>query len=188
MANFRTSDYKNKTDDYMTPTSALRAIQEYLPKNGIVWEPFYGDGKSGQYLKELGVQVVHKNKDFFTWKPRKFDFLVSNPPFSKKKKVLERLKELGKPFIMIMPASTLHTKYMHEMYGQVPGELQLLVPKRRLQFIRLNEDGEPVPNQANRCNFECFYFCWKMHLPNDIVFLQTTGTEEEEEEVEENSK
>ena len=32
-------------------------------------------------------------------------------------------------------------------------------------------NGVVNENQKNRCNFDCFYYCWKMNLPRDIVWL-----------------
>jgi hypothetical protein len=43
----------------MTPKYAWENIKDLIPKNKIIWEPFYGDGKSGDYLKELGFNVIH---------------------------------------------------------------------------------------------------------------------------------
>ena len=46
-------------------------------------------------LQSLGFKVVHECVDFF--ENNLGDIVVSNPPFSKKAKVLERLVELQKP-------------------------------------------------------------------------------------------
>jgi len=54
-----------KHDDYMTPKYAWENIQKFIPKDKIIWEAFYGDGKSGNYLKELGFNVIHEPFDFF---------------------------------------------------------------------------------------------------------------------------
>ena len=44
-------------DDYMTPKHAWEAIKDYIPRDKVIWEAFYGDGKSGKYLEELGFSV-----------------------------------------------------------------------------------------------------------------------------------
>ena len=56
----------------------------------IIWEAFYGDGKSGDYLTYLGLNVIHEDIDFF--ESDEGDIIVSNSPFSKKKEVFTRLK------------------------------------------------------------------------------------------------
>ena len=92
----------------MTPKSAWEEIHQLIPKGKVIWEAFYGDGNSGTYLRELGFEeVIHEPINFFEHDLG--DLVVSNPPFSLKKQVLERLVSLDKPFILLMPIATLAT-------------------------------------------------------------------------------
>ena len=50
----------------MTPKYAWENIKQYIPNNKIIWEPFYGDGKSGDNLKELGFNVIHAKPELRT--------------------------------------------------------------------------------------------------------------------------
>jgi hypothetical protein len=151
-------------DDYMTPKSAWEAITDYIPKDKVIWEPFYGNGDSGRFLREIGCgNVIHEPEDFF--ENNKGDIVVSNPPFSMKKEVLERLVQLQKPFILIMPSSTISYKYTRDI---LKDDIQIIIPKRRIQFLKL-ENG--TLDQVGRCNFDCFYFCYKIGLPRDIIYL-----------------
>jgi hypothetical protein len=102
MAGFHTKTFL-KHDDYMTPKYAWENIKDYIPKDKVIWEAFYGDGKSGEYLRELGFNVIHNDNDFF--ESNEGDIIVSNPPFSDKNKTINRLKELDKPFIMIITST-----------------------------------------------------------------------------------
>ena len=95
-----------KHDDYMSPRYVWEDIKKYIPNDKVIWECFYGDGQSGKDLEDMGYEVIHEPIDFF--ENNKGDILVSNPPFSKKKQVYSRLKEIGKPFIMISSSSTLN--------------------------------------------------------------------------------
>ena len=52
-------------DDYMTPKYAWENIIDYIPHDKVIWEAFYGDGKSGSYLKDMGYNVIHEKIDFF---------------------------------------------------------------------------------------------------------------------------
>ena len=54
-----------KHDDYMTPYTAWADVCEYLPKDRKVWEAFQGDGTSATFLRQLGLDVVCENVDFF---------------------------------------------------------------------------------------------------------------------------
>jgi len=164
MAGFHTKTFTIH-DDYMTPKYAWENIQHLIPKDKQIWEAFYGDGTSGSYLKELGFDVIHDKVDFF--ENNLGDILVSNPPFSKSKMVFQRLAELDKPFIMIMPASKICTSYVRENFKNK--KLQIIIPRKRIHFIKL-EDGKPVESKSS-CNFDCFYYCYKMGYENDIIWL-----------------
>jgi hypothetical protein len=155
-----------KHDDYMTPKYAWENIKQFIPKDKIIWEAFYGDGKSGEYLKELGFNVIHEEIDFF--ENNKGDIIVTNSPFSKTKEILKRLKQLDKPFILILPSSKINTSYFREWKDK---KIQIIIPRKRIQFEKLI-NGEKPKKSKNACNFDCFYYCYKMHLPNDIVWLE----------------
>lgn len=162
MAGFHTKTFI-KHDDYMTPLSAWDNIKDYIPKDKVIWEAFYGDGKSGEHLKDLGFNVIHEEIDFFD--NDKGDIIVSNPPFSKSKDILIRLKELDKPFILILPSSKINTSYIRENFKDTEDPLQIIIPRKRIQFIK---NGN---NMENKCNFDCFYYCYKIGLEKDILWL-----------------
>jgi hypothetical protein len=167
MAGFHTKTFQ-KHDDYMTPRYAWENIAHLIPKDKVVWEAFYGDGKSGDYLRELGFEVIHEEIDFFT--ENRGDLIVSNPPFSKSKEVLARLVELNKPFIVIFPASKVTTQYVRNLFKNSEDKLQLVIPRKRIHFQK-QIDGKTPEGWKNACNFDCFYYCWKMGLPRDLLWL-----------------
>lgn len=146
------------SDNYETPKYAFEQIKKYIPKDKVIWEPFYLNAKSGIHLTDLGFKVIHENLDFFE---NDFgDIVVSNPPFSRKGAVIDRLVELKKPFMLLMPDTTLTTQCMRALRD----ELQIIVPPKRVQFIR---DGI----QTKNVSFGCLWYCWKMNLPRDLIFV-----------------
>jgi hypothetical protein len=161
MAGFHTKTFIIH-DDYMTPKYAWENIKHIIPKDKVIWEAFYGDGKSGTFLEEMGFNVIHKEVDFF--ENNLGEVVISNPPFSKAKEVLKRLKELDKPFILILPSSKINTQYVRENYKNQG--LQIIIPRKRIQFIKNGNELQ------NKCNFDCFYYCYKMDLPKDIIWLE----------------
>ena len=167
MAGFHTKTFL-KHDDYMTPDYAWKNVKEFIPKGKVVWEPFFGDGTSGHILTELGFRVIHTDDDFF--KSDKGEIIVSNPPFSKKQEVFTRLKELGKPFMMICPSAMIHAQYFRKLFADDENPIQIIIPRTRIQFQILVKGEIPVDFKSC-CNFDCFYYCWKMNLPRDIVWL-----------------
>ena len=49
--------------------------------------------------------------------------------------------------------------------------LQLIIPIKRIHFEKQIE-GKTPENWKNACNFDCFYYCYKIGLENDIVWLE----------------
>ena len=162
MAGFCTKTFI-KHDDYMTPKYAWENIKQYIPKDKVIWEAFYGDGTSGNHLEDLGFEVIHKEVDFF--ENNLGDIIVSNPPFSKCKEIMPRLKELDKPFILILPSSKINTQYFRENFKNSESKLQIIIPRKRMQLIKNGDELQ------NKCNFDCFYYCYKLDLPRDIIWL-----------------
>jgi len=152
----------------MTPFSAWEAIKDYIPNDKVIWEAFYGDGTSGKHLEDLGFEVIHKDVDFFT--NDLGEVIVSNPPFSQTKEVLERLVELDKPFIMIMPSSKINTQYFRKLFSDNENPIQIIIPRKRIHFQKL-VDGKIPEGWKDACNFDCFYYCYKIGLARDIVWL-----------------
>ena len=165
MAGFHTKTFL-KHDDYMTPKYAWENIKQYIPQDKIIWEAFYGDGASGTYLEEMGFNVIHEPIDFF--EEDRGDIIVSNPPFSHSKTIMDRLLVLDKPFILILPASKICTSYMRKWKDK---GLQIIIPRKRINFIKKIDGVEPE-NWASACNFDCFYYCYKIGLDSDIIWLE----------------
>lgn len=90
MACFHDSPKFEINEEYMTRKSAWEDIKEFIPTDKTIWECFYGNGQSGEYLRQLGFEVIHEPIDFF--ENNKGDIIVSNPPFSNKDKVFQRLQ------------------------------------------------------------------------------------------------
>ena len=157
-----------KHDDYMTPKYAWEDIKEYIPKDKVIWEAFYGDGESGKYLTELGFNTIHEEIDFF--ENDKGDIVVSNPPFSKCKEIFARLVQLDKPFILLLPSSKINTQYFRKLFSNNKDKIQIIIPKKRIHFTK-KIDGKTPEKWKNACNFDCFYYCWKIGLENDITWL-----------------
>ena len=167
MASFHTKTF-TKHDDYSTPKYAWEDIVQYIPKDKLIWEAFYGNGDSGRYLTELGFDVIHENIDFY--ENNLGDIIISNPPFSDCKNVMKRLAELDKPFILIMPSSKINTLYFRENF--MNKKIQIIIPKKRIQFIKLVDRVVPE-NYKSVCNFDCFYYCYKINLKDSITWLDT---------------
>ena len=149
----------------MTPKSAWDNIKHLIPKDKVIWEAFYGDGKSGTYLEELGFEVIHEPVDFF--ENDLGEIIVSNGPYSLSKEIMDRLLVLDKPFILIFPASKICTSYFRKWKDK---GIQIIIPRKRIHFEK-QIDGKKPEGWKNACNFDCFYYCYKIGLDSDIVWL-----------------
>ena len=69
----------------MTPKYVFEEIKEYIPRGKTIWMPFYGDGKAGQHMKELGFDVIHQPEDF--WSNDHGKIVVDNDGLHSKKTV-----------------------------------------------------------------------------------------------------
>lgn len=151
------------TDNYATDKVGWELIQDYIPKDKKIWSPFYCDGKMKDYFEEMGYDIYHKDEDFFSYEPDEYDMIVDNPPFSKFKEVCSRLKELDKPFILILFPKVFLLKWFQDLFAE---ELQIIIPKKRPTFTHLTNG-----KQGYTPPYGTFYFCWKMKLDKDLIFL-----------------
>jgi hypothetical protein len=159
------SKYFKKNDEYFTSLDTWKLIVPFIPKDFIIWECFYSkNSKSANYLRELGFDVISENIDFYTYNLG--NIIISNPPFSDLKKIMKRLYEIDKCFILIVPISKICCKYMKIFKNK----LQIIIPPKRINFIKCDLNGNII-KQPNSCNFDSIYLCYKINLDSDIVFL-----------------
>jgi hypothetical protein len=162
--NFENKFFK-KNDEYFTFFETWKLIVPFIPKGNVLWEPFYSSfSKSAEYLRELNFDVISEDVDFYKYNLG--NIIVTNPPFSDLKKIMLRLNYLDKCFILIVPISKLCCKYM----SPFKGKLQIIIPKKRINFIKCDENGQII-KQKNSCNFDSIFLCYKINLSSDIVFL-----------------
>jgi len=150
------------SDNYITNKEDWEKIKEYIPKDKVIWSPFYCDGKQKEYFKDMGFDIIHEDKDFFSYTPD-YDIMIDNPPFSKKKEILQKLKEIDKPFILIIPSVMLCYKYFQDYFKN---DLQMIVTYNRIKFRHINST-----NKNYTPPYASFYFCYKMNLPKDLIFI-----------------
>ena len=150
------------TDNYATDKIGWELIKDFIQTDKKIWAPFYCDGKQKEYFAEMGFDIIHDDKDFFTYTPE-YDLIVDNPPFSKWFEVCYRLKELDKPFILISFPKCFLTKKFQNLFKD---HLQLIIPNNRPTFTHLTN-----PKYGYTPPFGVWYFCYKMNLPKDLNFI-----------------
>ena len=157
-----------KLNDYETPKYAWDEIITFIPRDKKIYEPFYLNGSSGNYLKSKGLDVIHEDADFYAnAKDLEYDYILSNPPFQGCKKLFTFLKELNKPFVLLLPSVKIHTRYFAEFFKDE--ELQIIIPRRRIHFIKFT-NGKAIENWKKGTPYDCQWFCWKMNLPKSVNY------------------
>ena len=151
-------------DQYNTTPEIWEMIAHLIPKDKILFEAFLKDNwssKSAIILRDMGFNVVgNPTIDFFGELPE-YDIIVSNPPYSMKKKIFQRLAVLDKPFILILPISTISKQFVKVLERD---KVQMIIPSKRMQF-------EKAGVELSRCWFDTCFLCYKMNLERDITFI-----------------
>mgnify|MGYP003124686725 CR=1 FL=1 len=155
-----------KNDNYSTPIEYLKAILPYIPKNLTINDPFYFNGLVKKNWKMLGVDIIHKDEDFFKIeKDDKKEIYVSNPPFSILNKVLKHLFYLDKPFILLIPLSKIARIKIQRILRRHNDYLQLIISPIYKGFIDANNINTANPSQYFT------YLCYKTNLKRDLNFI-----------------
>ena len=158
-------NYK-KNDRYGTSKYIYGMLRDFVDYKKIIYNPFYLDGKAKTYLNELGYNnVIHNNEDFFeNYNKYDYDLIITNPPYSIKKKIFKKLYEINKPFIVIVPIATITKLFIKDIFKSDVERIEMIIPNRRMQF-------EKNGNQLKRCYFDCVFLCYKLNLKSNIVYL-----------------
>ena len=92
-------------DEYFTLDKDAETIAQHIIRPMTVWLPFNDRGKAfDRVLRDHGHKVICTDGDFFqTDPPAGTKAVISNPPFSRKKEVVQRLDGLGLKYALLMP-------------------------------------------------------------------------------------
>lgn len=161
-----------ESDECLTPRYVINPILKYLKQKNFknVWCPFDLDHSLYvRILKQNGYNVTNTHilggGNFLDINPDTIDFdvIVSNPPFTLKDEVLERLYEINKPFAILLPIQSLQSAKRTPLF--IKNGLQLLCFDKRACFYTNNE----MEYIKFGNHFASAYFC-KDFLPKDLIF------------------
>lgn len=159
----------NKNDEYYTLGYAIKPILKYINSNSVIWCPF--DTEESLYVKlfeRSGHKVVYthiKNgNDFFSTEPPDgCNYIISNPPYSVKGEVLQRLFDIGIPFAMLVGVVGLfESEKRYNMFKS--NDFEIMYFNKRISYMKGHEE-KPSINPP----FSSVYVCHNM-LPKQICF------------------
>jgi hypothetical protein len=155
---------KGGNDECLTPGYAVTPILKYIPKGAVVWCPF--DKLTSTFVQKISKQNtavwshIDLGYDFFEFEPDcRWDIIISNPPYTNKRKYFERALSFNKPFALLMSNTWLNDAAPKQLFRD--RDLQLLMFDRRIRFI-----CNGIVN--NKITFSTSYFCWNF-LPKQII-------------------
>lgn len=159
-----------KKDEYYTPPYAVKPILHYIPRGATVWCPF--DTEDSFFVKMLrlhGCNVIathlDNGEDFFDLNVE-CDYIISNPPYSLKNEVLEKLFNLGAPFAMLIGVVGIFES-QHRFGLFRDNRFEIMYLNKRVSFFEDYADQKPALNPP----FSSVYITSKV-LPEKICFAE----------------
>lgn len=151
-----------RNDECYTPRYAVLPLLDFLEsfRGKVIWCPFDTDrSEFVKVLRKNNFNVVHSHidngQDFYTYEPKNWDVIVSNPPFTNKRKIFERCLSFGKPFALLMSNTWLNDAAPKQLFFD--RDLQLLMFDKRIEF-----------NGNKKITFSSSYYCYNF-LPKQII-------------------
>lgn len=156
-------------DEYYSSQNVVDMIVPYVVRSGFtsIWCPFdTAESNFVQTFTGLGFKVSHGHietgQDFFNYSAPQGEIVVSNPPFSKRNAIIERLYEMDIPFALVMNFNGLFdSKKRVGLFKD--NDVQILVPYGRMKFVHRDKGFLNCPN------FQSVYVCNKL-LEKQIEF------------------
>lgn len=163
-------------DEFYTPEYAVRPILKYVDPKWTIWCPF--DTEQSHFvrlLKQNGNMVLSTHlssgQDFFTYEPDvQYDAIISNPPYSLKNEVFERLFSLSTKFAMLVGVVGLfESQKRFDLFNS--HDFEILYLNRRVAYFKSYEEQQPSLNPP----FSSVYVTRGI-LPERIVFEEIQKT------------
>ena len=174
MASYR--DYQpHKYDDFFTTEKSWiqisKIINKYIDPKLTISMPFYSPYSKcnellGKYIKN---KIIYQDEDFFNFD--RGDIVIDNPPFSNKSDILKKLYERNKPFMLILPITSICYKYFRNIFKNDIDKITILIFNGRPKYIKCDPNNGDLNDNGNP-TFDSMVLCYKIELPNNIMFLE----------------
>lgn len=166
-----------KRDVFQSPKYSINLLKPFIPGNvKSIWECAYGEGKISNELSEYRVIVSDlkygENHNFLTidWPEeikKSESAIITNPPFSLKKKFIEKAFYHNVPFAFLIPFDM--SGFLCECFMK---GCQGLVPTRRIDYITPTGLSGATGHSSY---FHSFWLTYKFNLPDQLTFVELTN-------------
>lgn len=168
----------DKKDEYFTPAYAVCPIIPYLRPGAAVWCPF--DTQDSAYVRVFsanGFRVIYGHiqtgEDFFQADVPECDYIISNPPYSLRTQVMERLYAIGRPFAMLINFQGIFgSQKRFQLFKTHRVEMIWLSP--RVEYM--TGQGELLQGVPFQSGYLCSGIC-----PNQLEFVYIDKNRSEKE-------
>jgi len=178
LAGMSTTRDRVEDDFYATPEGAIKDILDREILNGSILEPACGEGHISKLLKEyyptseiISTDLIQRddkfnigvqgNIDFLTYDyNRKFDNVITNPPFNLAQEFIERALQLSNnKVIMFAKIQLLEGTKRREMFDNTPLKYVYVFSKRQNPL----RNGSPTDEKGKPwASTMCFaWFVWE---------------------------
>ncbi len=158
----------NPNNNYYTPDDAIDFVYDHIKPFSRVWECCCGANHITRYLQAKGHTVIATDlatgHDLFEYAPpaEDYDIIVTNPPFQGKRRVLERLYALNKPFIVLMPTMALDSNPVRMLLKADP-TWGILMPPKSINFIPADHPDSATLTKKPKGSRSFFHSSWFCH-------------------------
>jgi len=138
----------SKNDEFYTPYYAIEPLIKYIP-NKKIWCPFDTDESLiVKSFRDSGYVVsathIQNGDDFFTTEPQG-EIVISNPPYSMKGDVFQRLFDLKLPFAMLVGVVGLfESQKRFNMFKE--NDFEIMWMNKRIAYFKSYKEQKPSLN------------------------------------------
>lgn len=141
---------RNESDFYPTPSDVTIALLNFLsiPKDKTIWEPACGQNHIVNTTRAFGYDVIgtdiQTGTDFLTVTPDfKFDWIITNPPFSISEDFIYRCAIHWKPFALLLKSQYWNAKRRLKMFREYQPKYILPLTWRPDFLFKSRGSGSP---------------------------------------------
>ena len=166
----------NGNDKVMTPLYVCKQIVEHFNPSGKILEPCCGTGNFLQVLPNSDWFEIDKGKDFMSANGY-WDWIITNPPYSKYKDFLSKAMDVADNIIFLIPIVHIWTKARLKIMNDKGFSIK--------EIYCITTPPPPFPQMGFQ--FGCVYYKKRWKGKANIIYGTRGGRKKKIEVVESNA-